>query len=448
MLFNSYTFIFLFLPLVLTGFYILKPAYRVGFLVAASLVFYVQWSVEHLMILLVSIVVNYLFSLILQGSRYKGIWLSTAIIMNLLPLIYFKYSLFLHLSSDSLMLPLAISFYTFQQIAFQVDLYTGKIKRGSFGEYLFFVLFFPQLVAGPIVHYQQIIEQVQRGALQRVEWHFIQAGIVLFSLGLFKKIVLADQFFPLANNAFGHIDTLTTSTAWIGLFAYSFGIYFDFSAYTDMAIGLGLLFGLRLPINFDSPYKAVNIVDFWRRWHITLSNFLRDYIYIPLGGSRHGESRVVLNLIITMTLGGIWHGAGWTFLLWGLLHGVLLSIVHFKNRHLNQWKIPRIAGILVTFVMVSLLWVLFRAHSLEEAWVYYKVLFILSGEGMPGTDLFWVTAGLGIVWLLPNSMEFVKYKENLTQFGWKHALVASVFAFAALKMMAEAPAQTFIYFNF
>jgi D-alanyl-lipoteichoic acid acyltransferase DltB (MBOAT superfamily) len=364
-----------------------------------------------------------------------------------LPLIYFKYSFFLHLSSHSLVLPLAISFYTFQQIAFLADVYQKKIKPGTFMEYLFFVIFFPQLVAGPIVHYREIMEQVHAGALERGKEIFVQAGIVLFSLGLFKKVVLADQLFPFADNAFGHVATLNSIDAWTGMFAYSFGIYFDFSGYTDMAIGLALLFGIKLPVNFNSPYRAVDIVDFWRRWHITLSHFLRDYIYIPLGGNRKGEKKEIFNLIVTMTLGGIWHGSGWTFLLWGLLHGVLLSIVHLKNRYFGQWKLPMVFAIPVTFVIVSLLWVLFRAENIAEAWNYYEVLFRFDTAMQEKYTLFWLLAGLGIVWFLPNSMAFIGYRTKL-KIGQKHIAIAAIFLFIALKLMAEAPAQRFVYFNF
>ncbi len=447
MLFNSYSFIFLFLLPVVALFFLLKPAYRLGFLILASVVFYGQWSTAHLGLLLTSIVFNYLSALIMIRSSHKRSILTIAILLNLLPLIFFKYSVFLHLSTQSLVLPLAISFYTFQQIAFLVDLYRGEVERGSFKTYLFFVIFFPQLIAGPIVHYRQIISQVQAGALEHVRWHAIHTGILLFSLGLFKKVVLADQFFPIANAAFGHVETLSSPEAWVGLFAYSFGIYFDFSGYTDMAIGLALLFGLRLPINFNSPYKAVNIIDFWRRWHITLSDFLRDYIYIPLGGNRKGEYREVFNLLMTMTLGGIWHGAGWTFLLWGLLHGVLLSIVHLKNRYLKRWKIPNGAAIAVTFLVVSLLWVLFRSQSMAEAWHYYEVLFCFSGGDLPQLNLYGLAVGLGIVWFLPNSIEFSGYQKQIP-LGWRYALTAALLSFIALKMMAEAPAQSFVYFNF
>jgi len=296
MLFNSYVFIFVFLPLTVGVFYLIRPVYRVGFLSMASLVFYAQWSVEATMLLLSSILANYLFACILPKLQHKKLFLALVIGINLVPLVYFKYSVFLHFSTQSLILPLAISFYTFQQIAFLVDLYKEKIKQHTFGEYLFFVLFFPQLIAGPIVHYAQIIAQVRAGALARIQWQYVEAGIVLFSIGLFKKTVLADTFLPLATAAFSHTETLTTFAAWMGLMAYTLGIYFDFSGYTDMAIGLGLFFGLRLPINFDSPYKAVSIVDFWRRWHITLSHFLRDYVYIPLGGNIKGKYTEVLNL--------------------------------------------------------------------------------------------------------------------------------------------------------
>lgn len=448
MLFNSYEFIFIFLPFALAGFFFLKPKYRMGFLIASSIVFYVQWSLVHLILLMVSILFNYVLSSYIVRGRYKQLLLIFAISSNLLPLIYFKYSLFLHLSTESLILPLAISFYTFQQIAFLLDIYKMKVKPDSFKAYLFFVIFFPQLIAGPIVHYKQIISQVQDGVLQYTKSLYIQSGIIFFSIGLFKKVVLADQFFPIANMAFTHIDTLTSYEAWVGIFAYSLGIYFDFSGYSDMAIGLGLLFGFKLPINFNSPYKAINIVDFWRRWHITLSSFLKEYIYIPLGGNRKGEYREVTNLIITMTLAGLWHGSGWTFIIWGGIHGLLLVVIHLKNRYLNHWQIPKQIAIIMTFTVVSLLWVIFRSHSMDEAWMYYMALFHFDGGGIAGPYIYFVVAGLGIIWFLPNSIEFTKYKEKMKAFGWKHALLSALLAFTALKMMAEAPAQTFIYFNF
>jgi D-alanyl-lipoteichoic acid acyltransferase DltB (MBOAT superfamily) len=380
-------------------------------------------------------------------SVHKKTLLGVGIGIGLLPLIYFKYSSFLHLSTHSFVLPLAISFYTFQQIAFLVDLYRKQITLGSFDKYLFFVLFFPQLVAGPIVHYREIITQIDTGVLEKVNWRKIETGIVLFSMGLFKKVVLADQFFPLADKAFGQIDTLSSMDAWAGLFAYTFGIYFDFSGYTDMALGLALFFGIKLPVNFNSPYKAVDIADFWRRWHITLSHFLRDYIYIPLGGNRKGEKREVFNLLTTMTLGGIWHGAGWTFLLWGLLHGLFLAAVHVKQKHFPQWKLPKPMAILFTFMAVSLLWVLFRSESLNDALLYYSVLFSLPLESLSAEILPVLLAGFITVWFLPNSMEQVNYMHNLYVKPF-YGMYAAVLMFIALKMMAEMPAQRFVYFNF
>lgn len=448
MLFNSYVFIFVFLPLTVGTFYLLRPVYRVGFLSMASLVFYAQWSVEAAVLLLSSVLVNYLFAYILPKLPHKKLFLAVVIGINLIPLVYFKYSVFLHFTSQSLILPLAISFYTFQQIAFLVDLYKEKIKQHSFGEYLFFVLFFPQLVAGPIVHFAQIIDQVRASALERINWQYVEVGIVLFSIGLFKKTVLADQFLPLATAAFSHTETLTTFEAWIGLMAYTLGIYFDFSGYTDMAIGLGLFFGLRLPINFDSPYKAVSIVDFWRRWHITLSHFLRDYVYIPLGGNKKGNYTEVLNLMITMGIGGLWHGGGWNFVVWGLLHGLLLAVVHMKERYYHGVKLPKILSVLLTFTVVSLLWVLFRAQSLGNAWTYYAVLFGGSGGLVWSTELFYIVTGLGIVWFLPNAIRFVHYVDMVRKFGLRKAFFAAVLFFVSLKMMAESPAQTFVYFNF
>ncbi len=446
MLFNSYLFIFIFLPLVLIGFRLLEAQYRLGFLVLASVVFYSVWSLEHLGLLLTSVGVNYLFA-----KRVKNkVWLGVAIVANLLPLLYFKYTL---VQGTGVLLPLAISFYTFQQIAFLVDVYQGKVRLESFSKYLFFVLFFPQLIAGPIVHYQDLLTQVERGALGNRA--IMGSGVMLFCIGLFKKVVLADSVMAIANGAFGHIDTLSSLEAWVGIVAYSLGIYFDFSAYSDMAIGLGLLFGIVLPVNFRSPYKATNIVDFWRRWHITLSEFLKYYIYIPLGGNRHGRSREVASLLLTMSIGGVWHGVGWTFLLWGMAHGVLLVVVHFYRRvgasHHNKTHIggmlPPYFKIFFTFIIVTLLWVLFRANSLDEAIAYYGVLFSFDGRVLFSTQHLWVVGGLIVVWFIPNGKEIIDYG-TFKKLKWYHALFASLLSFIALKMMATAPAMSFVYFNF
>ena len=457
MLFNSYEFIFIFLPLVLVIFEIIDSSYRVGFLIFASLIFYGIWSLEHLGLLVGSIVVNYVFARKIGGleTHPTGFWLFGAILANLLPLVYFKYTLVAH---SSVVLPLAISFYTFQQIAFLVDIYQGKVKLESFKKYLFFVLFFPQLIAGPIVHYRDLIGQI--GSLGRVD--MIGSGVMLFTIGLFKKVLLADSVMAIANSAFGSVETLSQMEAWVGILAYSLGIYFDFSAYSDMAIGLGLLFGIVLPLNFNSPYKATNLVDFWRRWHITLSEFLKYYIYIPLGGNRHGRSREVASLVLTMTIGGVWHGVGWTFLLWGLGHGVLLVVVHLW-RGVGMGGVRRCImhssfftthyassdpfKVFFTFITVTLLWVLFRASSLDEALAYYSVLFSFDGRVLFATHQLWILVGLIIVWFMPNAKEIIGYPIVKT-LKWYHAIFASILGFVALKMMATAPVVSFVYFNF
>lgn len=451
MLFNSYEFIFLFLIPVFVIYFIIEK-HKINFLILASVVFYAQWSLEHLLILVASILLNYGFALFCTTVTVKrgqikllplSNYLFIIIVLNLFPLVYYKYSNFLNMSEHSLVLPLAISFFTFQQIAFQVDLYKGKIKLEGMREYLFFILFFPQLIAGPIVHYHEIISQIQKPQWLRFNELNFKMGIILFSVGLFKKVVLADSLARMANGSFSN-DVLSSYEAWSGLFAYSFQIYFDFSGYADMAIGLGLLFGLRLPINFDSPYKSRNIVEFWRNWHVTLSNFLRDYIYIPLGGNRIGAFRSVGNILVTMLIGGIWHGAGWNFLLWGFLHGVLLAVVH-----LYKGSFFKYISVFVTFLSVTLLWVLFRAENFDVAVYYYKALFSFR-EFTPLLDFneFLLFSSLVIVWFLPNSMKFVKYFEDKPAMGLYHAFIGAIMFFISLKMMALAPAQTFVYFNF
>jgi len=452
MLFNSYTFIFLFLMPTLFAFWVLK-LHKVGicFLVGASVVFYAQWSLEHLFILLSSLVVNYIFAMAMEKNRkYAKPLLVSILLLNLLPLVYYKYSYFLNMVDTPLILPLAISFFTFQQIAFQVDLYYKKIEFFSFKEYLFFILFFPQLVAGPIVHYNHIIPQVLHVKWKHFNKTYFAAGVFLFSIGLFKKVVLADSFAPYANSAFSDVaNGLSVFDAWIGILAYSFEIYFDFSGYSDMAIGLGLLFGIRLPLNFNSPYKSRNIVEFWRRWNITLSNFLRDYIYIPLGGSRVKVSRQVFNLLLTMTIGGIWHGAGWTFVLWGFLHGLFLGIVHLGKQGARSSS--GTFGVAVTFFVVTLLWVLFRADDFSTALHYYALLFDIRHLQLHAVSFFTAfifVFSFVVVWFMKNSCELVAYNEKHLHVKPWHGALAGVAFFVALKFMAIAPAQTFVYFNF
>jgi len=433
MLFNTYNFIFYFLFPILFIYNFVPNQFKILYLILVSIVFYVQWDFMHFMILAVSIVINYMFANVLSTLRpYKIVILWVAISLNLFLLGYFKYSNFLEFSDKNIVLPLAISFFTFQQIAYLYDVYRKKIVLESFDRYIFFVMFFPQLVAGPIVHYNEIMKQVDKGELFRANMDSIYAGIVLFSLGLFSKVVLADNLLQ------------ENYHSWNDVFSYSFMIYFDFSGYANMAIGLALMFGIILPTNFNSPYKARNLLDFWRKWHITLGNFLKEHIYIPLGGNRYGINKQVSALMVTMILGGIWHGAGWNFLLWGAAHGfglVFLSV--FK-----KIKLYKFVSISITFLYVSLLWVLFFSPSFNDAVATYKFLFSYESFNIDTIDAIWLFICGFIVWVMPNSMEIIDTKKK--DFGLKnwHAYMSGFLFFVSLKFMADAPSVSFVYFNF
>ena len=436
MLFNSYDFIFVFLVSVVLLHRMIAPRFRVWFLVVASVVFYAQWSLFHLFILLFSVGINFFFASLLHRKADR-ILLFVGIGFNLCLLGYFKYAEFLNLREESILLPLAISFFTFQQIALIVDVYNRRVVVEGFREYLFFVLFFPQLVAGPIVHYGELLGQKKR-VQSGVGGEWLLAGCVLFSMGLFKKVVLADNLVRFINNYENSFD------AWMGNFCYSFMIYFDFSGYSDMALGLGLLFGVKLPINFLSPYKSRNLIEFWRRWHITLSRFLRDYVYIPLGGSRNGKLNEIFSLLVTMVLGGFWHGAGWNFVVWGFLHGIFLALLH-----ICKIETKRIVGVGVTFLVVSLLWILFGAQNLSEALDRYEVMFSFGGfSGFDWVRESFLVGSFLIVFFMPNSMEIVGYNRDKFCLKRWHLALAGVLLFFALKLMAEAPSRSFVYFNF
>ena len=378
MLFNSYAFIFVFLPLVFFVYFFLNKKrlsnLAKAFLVSASLFFYAYWSVYYLPILLGGIVFNFLVSKFLAKHQSKAI-LIFGIVCNLALLGYFKYADFLisnlnaiantNLSLLHIALPLALSFVTFQQIAYLVDSYNKQTKENSFLNYCLFITFFPQLIAGPIVHHKEMMPQFANKFNLIKNYKFIALGLFVFSMGLFKKSVVADIFSIFANAGFDVEGNLTFLQAWATSLSYTFQLYFDFSGYCDMAIGLALLFNIRLPINFNSPYKALNIQDFWHRWHITLSRFLRDYIYIPLGGNRGGQSRTYLNLFLVFLIGGLWHGAAWTFVVWGALHGVAI-VIHRCWQKLN-FKLNKIIAWIITFNFVNFTWIFFRAKSFKDA---------------------------------------------------------------------------------
>lgn len=459
MLFNSYQFIFLFLIPLLAIIYYLPIRYVIPTLILSSVLFYAQWDILHLLLLLISIISNYSLAKYMTFKN-KKLLLAIGILLNLSILIYFKYALFLSLSSSSLLLPLAISFYTFQQIAFLVDFYKNKITNITLQNYLFFILFFPQLVAGPIVHYNELIPQILKKT-PSINQPLFWLGVMLFSFGLFKKVVLADSLSPIADSAFSSYLFATSLDAWLGLFAYSFQIYFDFSGYADMAIGLSAMLGVKLPINFNSPYLATTIIEFWRRWHITLSNFLKEHIYIPLGGSRTTKAKITLNLLITMTIGGIWHGSGYTFILWGASHGLLLAIAHALNIKNSPNFLNNFLKIALTFTLVTLLWVLFRAPTLEIATTYYKLLFSF---GIQDINTLQTTLHQGffhnlisepkLSLLLFSALIIFAIKKNSSYYYTntitpKHIFTLSIIlGFIALKTLASTPSNIFVYFNF
>ena len=421
MLFNTYLFIFAFLPLTLIGYYALSGlGQRVAYtwLVVASLFFYGWWNVSYLVLILTSIGINYCLGYYItvhlqNKDRYKKYAFIFGVFFNLSLLGYFKYSgmaidiinhLFAaNLSLGTVVLPLAISFFTFQQISFLADSYSGIAREYRFINYMLFVTFFPQLIAGPIVHHKEMMPQFESPDSQKFKSNNLAIGVMIFSIGLFKKVMLADELgrfaTPVFNAASGG-EIIGFYSAWVGVLSYGFQIYFDFSGYSDMAIGLARMFGIRLPLNFFSPYKAVNVIEFWQRWHITLSRFLHDYLfwplfYLPLGISRRHPLRRHINLMVTMLLGGLWHGAGFQFVIWGGLHGSYLVINHFwhdlKSRiwgsNLPKFPGTRLMGTAITFISVMVAWVFFRAENVDSA---FRILMGLSGANGYQLPITWV----------------------------------------------------------
>ena len=414
MLFNSFEFIFIFLPVVLVVFYRLVHAGKQGpalyWLVLASLFFYGWWKPAYLYLITGSVLFNYWIGSLLtspklsSGLRRPVLYFGVAI--NLASIAYYKYANFFvdnvngvfgsnyHL--DTILLPLAISFFTFQQVAYLVDAYRGETEEHNFRNYALFVTFFPQLIAGPIVHHKEMLPQFMEDDANRFSSSNLVIGLTIFAIGLFKKVVIADGVAPYSDSVFALAnsgDTVYFLEAWTGAIAYTLQLYFDFSGYSDMAIGIARMFGIKLPVNFNSPYKSVNIIDFWRRWHITLSRFLRDYLYFPLGGNRKGPTRRHVNLMTTMLLGGLWHGAGWTFIIWGGLHGIYLVINHgwrsFRQRLGHDLSKSSLIGTFmartITLLAVVVAWVYFRAESLESAHHILAGMAGLNGMSLPNS---------------------------------------------------------------
>ena len=443
MLFNSYAFLFVFLPLALLSFYGLRAAGRlrasVVLLAMASVAFYAYWKPADTFILLGTIVFNFLCARFLSSvaPRRAGWVLLLGVAGNLGLLVYFKYFDFLatnisallgaHFSPRGIVMPIGISFFTFTQIAYLVDCYRSRTHEAQFDSYALFVTIFPHLIAGPIIHHAQMRPQFARLRTERIASEMALLGIVIFVLGLAKKVLIADNLVGGADAIFNAADAgarLTAAAAWTGAIAYTLQIYFDFSGYSDMAVGLGLLFGLRLPVNFNSPYKATSIIDFWRRWHITLSAWLRDYLYIPLGGNRQGEFGRLRNVFVTFLLGGIWHGAGWTFVIWGALHGAYVVGNHLARAAFPRHETTRPGALVAacqqafTLALVIIAWIFFRAKTVPGA-VSLLASMGFAGAGstrVSGLDnslAFWMTVAGALALFVPNTQGLTGYTANL-----------------------------------
>lgn len=460
MLFNSYAFLFAFFPASLAIFFLCKRfgARREHFaLLAVSLFFYAWWDVRFLPLLILSITINYIAGTIIaacvnDGRQRAAGWLMTAAIaLNLGVLGVFKYAYFTisnlnaafgtDFTLGSIILPLGISFFTFEQISFLVDVRRGQTRPSLYVHYALFVSFFPRLVAGPIIRYNEIAPQFDSPRPVRSFADDLAVGLTMFSIGLLKKTVLADGVAPYASPVFTaaeHGEAIDFLMAWGGALAYTFQLYFDFSGYSDMAIGAARCFGIRFPMNFDSPYKSTSIVEFWRRWHITLSRFLRDYLYFGLGGNRRGPVRRYLNLLITMLLGGLWHGANWTFIAWGVLHGAYLMINHAwlavarRSPALTAFRSSRPAaalGLIVTFLAVVVAWVFFRAHSFSGAFNLLAGMAGLHGIVIPSGLAFAVAPVRGVLDVVGVRFADTSGTVLLMTYAWITALLAIAFLF-------------------
>jgi len=475
MIFNSYAFLLLFLPFSYIAVRLVSllrhPLAVLAAMGVISSIFYAYASLPHYLLLLASVGFNYAIA---HRACRDRIWLAAAVAANLLLLGVVKYSVLVtstvrnagfDLAVVEFALPLAISFYTFHQISFQVDLHRGRVPLPPFAQYFVYVLFFPQLVAGPIVRYHEIAGRLDRQQPFPQTWGGWRLGMVFLSLGIAKKVLLADTMALYANPAFENPAALSMVEAWASLLAFAYQIYFDFSGYSDIAIGVGLMFGIRLPNNFASPYKSANITDFWRRWHISLSRFLRDYLYIPLGGNRHGRGRQLVNLMTVMVFGGLWHGASWTFAIWGILHGLFL-IIHQLWRRWSPIRLPMVPAVALTFFVVTLAWLPFRSPDFPSLKLYLGRLFDpaalvlperlapLLQARLPGlqfgslplanvADLVMLAITSAIVFLAPNTRQIAMATRDSAWIGLACGLLFAI----VLVMLRETP-LVFIYFNF
>lgn len=482
MQFNSFVFILLFLPITTLLYYIanrINSLVGKWILVISSIIFYCYTDISILCVLGISIIVNYVFSLtVTKAKKWRSLFLVIPVIINVGLLLYYKYLNFAISNVNTflgkeiplvdLMLPVGISFFTFQQIAYVVAIYKGELQKNSLVDYLVYILFFPKILMGPLADPVDFINQINDSNLKKINWDNIASGIKIFSLGLFKKVMIADIFAKAVGWGYTNIDS-TTSMDWILIMLfYTFEIYFDFSGYSDMAVGSALMLNVSLPINFDSPYKALSIRDFWKRWHISLTKFFTKYIYIPLGGSKKGVFFACLNTMIVFLVSGIWHGANWTFILWGILHGVLSVFDRLFEK--KQEKIFAPARWMCTFVVVNILWLLFRSDTIQQWWeILTKIVCVQNlnvSDGIISTfnlqENTFISNVLGLKWSIENIRGFwmnvyilltggicLLFDNNyrtLNKKSWIMMIISAIaFIWGFICLSGE---SVFVYFNF
>ncbi len=497
MLFNSYVFIWLYLPLALAGFFIaarFRQEAAALWLALSSLFFYGYWDISYVPLLLLSVTVNYQIGKQISNNFEKQllhrakIWFIAGLVFDLGLLGHYKYTNFFldnwvaltgsNISFPNIILPLGISFFTFTQIAYLADCHKGIVKERNPIHYLLFITYFPHLIAGPILHHKQMMPQFARKETYRISQENIAVGLTIFAIGMFKKVIIADAFPEYANPVFAvskHTGALSWQDAWLGCLSYTLQLYFDFSAYSDMAIGLSRLFGIKLPLNFNSPYKSTSMIDFWNRWHITLSQFLRQYLYFALGGNRLGKTRRYINMMLTMLLGGLWHGAGWTFVIWGGLHGIFLVMNHLfrevfplSRTENNLWasRIRTLLGWFFTMLAVTVTMVIFRATSMHDAVLILKAMVgIASSNHQPLSDIvghaddgwnlvLWVAL---FALFAPNTQEIMNRfqptsdtVDSQTRWQWRPSPMLAVIGGLALAISIVNIGQVseFLYFQF
>ncbi len=486
MLFNSFIFILCFMPLCMAGYFALNriEKYKLAecFLLAMSLWFYGYFNPWYVLVIVASVLINYAFYRFIikyadaMPGKSKGFTVA-AVIVNILIIGYFKYMDFFienvnsvfksNLPLLNIALPLGISFFTFQQISFVVDAYRKEIPDYGFIEYACFVTFFPQLIAGPIVTHDELVPQFMDVSKKHFNWDNFSRGFYIFVMGLAKKVIIADTFGPVVDYGYYQADTITSTGAAIIILGYTLQIYFDFSGYCDMATGVAKMLNIDIPMNFNSPYKAPTITEFWNRWHITLTRFLTKYIYIPLGGNRKGKIRTYINIMLVFLISGLWHGAGWTFVLWGALHGLFMIIARLTKKVYE--KIPKFINWILTFAFINVSWVFFRAESFEKAklvlhkffafdfygidWVFLenfrrveftKILSIFKAESVfPYITVWGMFIAAMLIALIPTNA-----REKMDSFKPRIInLLFTVFLFV-WSIFSITGMSTFLYFNF